>query len=734
MTLDLALRDRDDISGLRIIDPSCGSGIFLVLAFNRLVARWNADRKKSPSVNERAEALLNILGQLRGVDMNLTACRIACFSLYLAFLDQFDPADVEEYVEATRHRLPNLLVADGPGLKKASIPVIWKRDFFDLAEEMEGQFDVVVGNPSWEGRGAGQIANRFMETVPGLLADGGRSALILPSKIFLNKTDKFQRRWLKQVTLDTMAQLADYRFILFKEAKCPACVVSFSDGGPAPDHKIEYITPKVSRVDLRDGLIPIAPRDRKWILLSELMDETREDPMSIIWKTRLWGTPRDQKLLDYLFSLPRLSELAALVSKRGTTGGKRWIAGQGCKPRKSKPLSEPDRDLKEFEDWSEEDCFVKPSSLENIPFVRDETCIPLRKHFENKGYLLSKLYSKPPEALFTPPLVLLNQGFSAAAYSDRIVRFQHSLQSFSNPNGGDQESLLFLTAFFTSRLARYVAFHTAANLATERDKVHLEEVLRFPFFLPDHPEISWKVDQTYKRIVKMMKSEEKRIEISARRFQRDYQRRPNTLFNDEEAELWKDQWLPGERARGGPFRRSIDSLFSEYFRLTPQDIALVEDTCKISDMGDTPPSLEAALDIPTLAPIAEPDDLEPYASMLAKTLNDWSSGPMKTVATGSVDRVIGFAMVELKQARYEAPFQPIARSSKVLKAAKRLQDASDEEIGTTLRFQRSGWYFDGKRIFIMKPARLGEWTRTTALNDAAELFAHISEARFSRKA
>ena len=33
-----------------------------------------------------------------------------------------------------------------------------------------------------------------METVPGLLKDTGRACLLLPSKVFLNKTDEFQSR------------------------------------------------------------------------------------------------------------------------------------------------------------------------------------------------------------------------------------------------------------------------------------------------------------------------------------------------------------------------------------------------------------------------------------------------------------------------------------------------------------------------------------------------------------
>lgn len=74
------------------------------------------------------------------MDKNLTACRIACFSLYLAFLDQFDPPDVRAYMEATGETLPNLLRFHDPK-KKADIPVVWEEDFFALAPAWKDQFD-----------------------------------------------------------------------------------------------------------------------------------------------------------------------------------------------------------------------------------------------------------------------------------------------------------------------------------------------------------------------------------------------------------------------------------------------------------------------------------------------------------------------------------------------------------------------------------------------------------------
>ena len=159
----------------------------------------------------------------------------------------------------------------------------------------------------------------------------------------------------------------------------------------------------------------------------------------------------------------------------------------------------------------------------------------------------------------------------------------------------------------------------------------------------------------------------------------------------------------------------------------------MEDTCEIFDKGDTPPSLESARSIPTLSPIQGAEGLELYATMISQTLNGWASGPFKVTASGAVDAETGYALVELQQRKEEKPYQARQSSKKILEAAHRLQEASTETMGGTIRFHRSGWYFDGKRILIVKPARRGEWTRTAALNDAAALYAQISETRHAKR-
>lgn len=69
-----------DPSELRVIDPACGSGHFLLYAFDVLERIWWAERPDVP----RAEVPTRILyHNLYGVDIDLRACQLAAFNLYL---------------------------------------------------------------------------------------------------------------------------------------------------------------------------------------------------------------------------------------------------------------------------------------------------------------------------------------------------------------------------------------------------------------------------------------------------------------------------------------------------------------------------------------------------------------------------------------------------------------------------------------------------------------------------
>ena len=348
------------------------------------------------------------------------------------------------------------------------------------------------------------------------------------------------------------------------------------------------------------------------------------------------------------------------------------------------------------------------------------------------------LYSKPPEQLFTAPLVVLNQGFTKAVFSDFLVRFQHSLQSFTNPHGGDEKELLFLALFLNSKLARYFAFQTSANLGTERDKVHLDEVLSLPFFLPDnecaHPDASGilgEIAELSRRHKRICLDKARRLEKAVRNEELNLK---DWFPEDSKSKsLLAARWKKETEQDARELRATVEPLIYRYFGLGVQDIALVEDTCDIFDKGDTPPTLESARNAPLARTLVAASDLVPYADMISATLNGWSSGTTKVIARMAIHSPTGMALVELGQSKRPKAAEIIPDSARVIEAAHRLQKASRTRVGR-MEFQRSGWYFDGDRILIVKPARLGEWTKTSALNDAAELYAHIVISRQRAKA
>lgn len=212
-----------------------------------------------------------------------------------------------------------------------------------------------------------------MKTVPGLLTDAGRACLLLPTKVFFNKTDTFQSVWLRKITLEKVIQLADYSFILFTNSICPCVIARFTNQKPdITTHSVDYFTPKVTRVDLRQGAIPIAPSDRKEIPLRLLLSAAERKSATITWKSRFWGTHCDLKFLNHLFALPKLK---VKVDQLSRTHGKRshpWVAGQGCKPWDSQSENRPDRELRPFVEpgnrWSTKDEFVTPEGVEGCHF------------------------------------------------------------------------------------------------------------------------------------------------------------------------------------------------------------------------------------------------------------------------------------------------------------------------------------------------------------------------------
>lgn len=155
-TLEPALAERP-LDGFRLIDPTCGSGHFLLGAFDRLVTRWH---EQDASLDDDT-VVTRALDSLCGVDINPFAVAIARFRLTVAALHRTGPRSLENAPEWPIHVHTGdsllfgreqqeidmgLLDADN----QASGYTYSTEDRAVLREVLRpGSYDVVVGNPPY---------------------------------------------------------------------------------------------------------------------------------------------------------------------------------------------------------------------------------------------------------------------------------------------------------------------------------------------------------------------------------------------------------------------------------------------------------------------------------------------------------------------------------------------------------------------------------------------------------
>jgi uncharacterized protein DUF7008/Eco57I restriction-modification methylase len=153
-TLEPALREHP-LEGFRMIDPTCGSGHFLLGAFDRLLDRWH---KQAPAMEIQAR-VQSALDAIHGVDLNPFAVAIARFRLTVAALQACDLRSLED-APAFKYHLavgdslihgPDADVLPGMEERGAFMPFHYATEDGPLLLELleEGRYDAVVGNPPY---------------------------------------------------------------------------------------------------------------------------------------------------------------------------------------------------------------------------------------------------------------------------------------------------------------------------------------------------------------------------------------------------------------------------------------------------------------------------------------------------------------------------------------------------------------------------------------------------------
>jgi hypothetical protein len=170
---------------LKMIDPTCGSGHFVLGAFRRLTRLW-AEGQPGRDVHERVRAALD---SVHGVDINPFAVAIARFRLLVAAMAA---SGVRTLDEAAKYEWPIHLAAGDSLIKARQLSLFDEFGSEDLLAEFvyatedvhehseilkTGRYHVVVGNPPYIQVADAQLNKLYRELYD---ACSGKYALTVP--------------------------------------------------------------------------------------------------------------------------------------------------------------------------------------------------------------------------------------------------------------------------------------------------------------------------------------------------------------------------------------------------------------------------------------------------------------------------------------------------------------------------------------------------------------------------
>lgn len=244
---------RSRIAKLRIVDPACGSGVFLVMAFDWLKAELLRCNTALEKLGEGAlfEPDSEILTHnLFGVDVNEESVEIAKLSLWIKTARHGKPLDsLEDNI-----RVGDSLIEDSSYAYR-SHGFVWKEAFKEVFAE--GGFDVVLGNPPYVrmellkelkpylAKRFEVVSDRadlyayFFERGVNLLKPGGRLGYISSSTFFKTGSGAPLRNFLRtRATLETIVDFGDHQ--IFEGVTTYPAILTMRAGEPAADHELRF--------------------------------------------------------------------------------------------------------------------------------------------------------------------------------------------------------------------------------------------------------------------------------------------------------------------------------------------------------------------------------------------------------------------------------------------------------------------------------------------------------------
>lgn len=485
----------------RIVDPACGSGIFLVEAFRRLV-RFELFKTKNRNLSFRQleEILKNQIG---GIELNPEAVRIAAFSLYLAFLHYQEPPDILHQIRR-ENKLPNLIYTDSKREGKKYFDILVHANAFDIENavsdrEVKEKFlsdcaDVVVGNPPWgtpsldkadERKSLGimeqwcrdkekempdkELSQAFIWRAVLLLKNNGSAALLVSSGILLKNSirgNRFKQDLLRSVRLMEVINFAHAREVFFNSAISPFLSIVLKKEKPTANAYINYWTARRTKVIENTKAVAIDKTDFKFFRYPYTA-------VHDIWKIYYFGNHRDYSLISGLRLYPRLKEFE--IKKEVKQKKRRQGFTKGAKKIKETGW------LKEYKELPTA-AFKHRYGKLDFDKLRD---VPGKVEWEGdrENYQGARILVKGGITQKIEP-----KGQFIVRYQNETFAFRHSINCIKIKSDKENDYKILIGILWSSP-ARYYFFMTCSRWGVWHDDVLLDELLEIPVIFPQDGEL-----------------------------------------------------------------------------------------------------------------------------------------------------------------------------------------------------------------------------------------------------
>ena len=470
---------QSDTYNCKVLDPACGSGIFLVESLRRIIEKYiSVNSITNTDTDGFRNALKGIVrDNIFGIDKDESAIQVAVFSVYLTLLDYQEPADISNF------KFPNLIGTNFICSDTFDV----ENENLEAFENKQLEFDYIIGNPPWK-RGSlkkGSYCEKYLKQHKLLDRVGNKElaqafvlrsmdfttahtqcALVLCSKMLYNiDSKKFRSYILEHLFIDQVLELASVRKEVFNKsndpAVAPACVLFYKNakGESTDSNVINHIALKPSRFFTMFKVFSLTRND-----IQEIQQD-RLKKYDYLWKVLVYGS-----YLDFIF-IKRLKEYSR-ISDIITSNG--YIRKQGIK--------EKDND-KEFDVSSLMGLnYIKTNKVKKYHIIQDDEKWSLSRVgyvYRESGEIVADLY-KAPILLITGGTTTDLHAVSAISYNDGV--FKSSLTGIKGYGSEAIAILRNIQAILNSQFFAYYNLLTFSSSGIEREETHDDEKISVPYF------------------------------------------------------------------------------------------------------------------------------------------------------------------------------------------------------------------------------------------------------------